>query len=121
MRSLQRCLTALDCLLGIVHDVSVPIRQGWLRGAGKTFPWVPADFPGPNRGLIPQGSGPGEGESARGSELVMDPQRADGYRSAIAVVGRVDNFLEVQGYVEAFDHGQVIKHLQDLFWTVIQS
>ena len=51
----------------------------------------------------------------------MHPQRDNGHRSAIAVVGRVKDFLKVHGHVDALDHRQVVVRLQDLFETVAQA
>src|SRR5207253_170721 len=55
------------------------------------------------------------------SKLEMYSQRADRHRSAIAIVGGVDDFLKVPGHVDAFYHGQVIEDLHDLLWSVIQG
>ena len=51
----------------------------------------------------------------------MHANRTDGHRTTIAVVGGINNLLEIQGYVEAFDHRQVIEHLQDLLRAVPQG
>src|SRR2546426_551839 len=59
------------------------------------------------------------GEWAKGgnrtrSQFVVYPQRADRHGSAVAVISGVNDFLEIQGHVDALEHRQVVIDLQDL-------
>src|SRR5215471_421756 len=55
------------------------------------------------------------------SILKMHTQRHDGHRTAVAVVGWVNDFLEVGRYENALAHFHTVEGFQDLLRGVIQS
>src|SRR5262249_44585297 len=87
---------------------SITTREAWKNSAGDCMEW---------RAM----TGVSGGYVGFPSILQVHAQRNDGDRPAVAVVGRVYDFLEVCSHVNALDHLQVVKGFQDLLRAVIQS
>jgi hypothetical protein len=55
-----------------------------------------------------------------GSKLEVSQDRFDFERTAVAVVGRIDDLLEIEAHIDALDDLDATIHLDDLFDAVVE-